>query len=438
MHILQNLRTGFVTILAVGLVVMSVGRGDAISDIQLVTGAHQQDIVRWEVTHFMDKWLHRATTVFSRPSHEQRLTDVAQFFSLGDQLNQAKSNLTQALATQSQPSESATADQQLIDSLNKERASLQPTVEETLEGAISQAAADEGVIDELGPLRWPPVDFTFEPGALVLVRSPKDRIERLSDLLLNPDISTLDQIAIENKVEADEPGISALIVRIGGVATYPSQVSPNGSLLDTLNLASHEWLHQWLIFKPLGRKWFAGGELQSINETVANIFGEENGDKAYEILTGQHVNRPPWTPPTLQPKQPIPPGVFDYTTEMRKTRSHLEDLLNAGKVDEASAYLEQRREEFVAHGYDIRKLNTAWFAFYGTYADSAASISPIEGQLRAIRADSGSLSAFLQRVSVIDKPGQLEQMALAAGWVPIDTSTGLPLNDSSGGSATTP
>ena len=105
----------------------------------------------------------------------------------------------------------------------------------------------------------------------------------------------------------------------------------------------------------------------------------------------------------------------------------LEALLDDGQVAEAEAYLEERRLEFVANGYNIRKLNNAWFAFNGTYADSAASISPIEGQLRAIRADSTGVDEFLRRVAVIDAPGQLERMALDAGWAPIDTSTGLPL-----------
>ena len=167
--------------------------------------------------------------------------------------------------------------------------------------------------------------------------------------------------------------------------------------------------------------------MQSINETVANIFGQEIGDLALERLTGERFARDPWVPPLVRERVEPEPGVFDFTREMRATRTELEQMLERGLVSEAEAFLEERRLEFVANGYHIRKLNNAWFAFNGTYADSAASISPIEGQLRAIRADSEDLAEFLNRVAGISREGELEAIALAAGWVPIDTTTGLPL-----------
>ena len=111
--------------------------------------------------------------------------------------------------------------------------------------------------------------------------------------------------------------------------------------------------------------------------------------------------------------------MFDFTREMRRTRTRLEGLLEEAGPDAAEAYLEERRLEFVANGFNIRKLNNAWFAFNGTYAGGPASISPIEGQLRTVRAASANLAEFLDRMSGITQPGQLEQMALEAGWVPI-------------------
>lgn len=406
-----------------------MGKGDVISDLRLAAGSYEQDLVRWELTHFMDKWLHRAGDLFSQDSNgdEERMEVLAEFFDLGGALGRAQVSLAQAVAAKEVSPDSVLQGQAEIEALTARRSELQPEVEEALEAAISKAVLEAGIIGGVGPIKWPPVDFTFEPGALLLVRSPKDRIARLEDLLLDPDISLLDQIALEEEVEGRYSNTSALIVRIGGVATYPAQVSPNQSLHGTLQVASHEWLHHWMIFKPLGRNWFAGGELQSINETVANIFGEEIGDRSYEILTGDPIVRAPWQPPTIQPRQEVDEGVFDYRREMRKTRTELELLLGAGRVEEADAYLEERRQLFVSHGYNIRELNTAWFAFFGTYGDSAASISPIEGQLRAIRADSADLSEFLDRVAVIDEPGELERMAIAVGWKPIDSRTGLPL-----------
>ncbi len=60
---------------------------------------------------------------------------------------------------------------------------------------------------------------------------------------------------------------------------------------------------------------------------------------------------------------------------MNETRVTVDQLLADGKIDQAEAYMEQRRELFVAHGYLIRKLNQAYFAFYGGYQTA----SPGEG-----------------------------------------------------------
>ena len=158
--------------------------------------------------------------------------------------------------------------------------------------------------------------------------------------------------------------------------------------------------------------------MTSVNETVANIASEEISDRALERLTGEVFVRDPWQPPQISERVEPDPDVFDFQREMRGTRTRLEELLTAGAVAEAEAYLEERRRVFVENGYNIRKLNTAWFAFHGTYADGPASISPLEAQIRSIRADSASLAEFLDRVAVIDEEGELEKVALEAGWTP--------------------
>lgn len=412
-------KTGSVllTALAVALVLVSAGRGDTPSEVRLVTGRYQQDLVRWELTHFWDKWLHLATVgLFRRsPTEEERRGAVDEFFALGGRLRSLTEELEQVLAS--------TADADLrapeavakdSDLLRERRDELRPSAEEALEVVISDVVDELGIIRHVGPVRWPPVDFTFEQNPLVLVRSPRDEIRRLDDVLLAPSVSLLEQVGLEEDVERRSNEDSALVLRVGGIATFPAQVTPSASLHATLVLASHEWLHHWLFFRPLGRKWFAAGELMSINETVANIASEEIGDLALRRLTGEVFEREPWRPRERRPEPP--PDVFDFGQEMRATRIRLEELLSEGLVGEAGVYLEERRLEFVANGHNIRKLNNAWFAFHGTYADSPASLSPIEAQLRAIRADAADLSDFLDRVSVIAEEGKLEALAREVGW----------------------
>ena len=76
---------------------------------------------------------------------------------------------------------------------------------------------------------------------------------------------------------------------------------------------------------------------------------------------------------------------FGFNEEMRETRLRVDELLANGKVGEAEAYMEERRLFFVENGYPIRRLNQAYFAFQGTYAENAASSSPIAGQLNRFR-----------------------------------------------------
>ena len=134
--------------------------------------------------------------------------------------------------------------------------------------------------------------------------------------------------------------------------------------------------------------------MASLNETVATLAGKEIGDKVYTSLTGKEVNQ------TMPPSSKLlDPDSFDFRAEMQQTRMQAEALLSAGNIEEAEKYMEERRQLFVANQYLIRKLNQAYFAFHGTYAASAASISPIGYQVQELRDHSESLENFLNTVS---------------------------------------
>ena len=87
-------------------------------------------------------------------------------------------------------------------------------------------------------------------------------------------------------------------------------------------------------------------------------------------------------------------------------------LLAEGKIDEAEAYMEARRIVFVKQGYLIRKLNQAYFAFYGAYADSpggAAGEDPVGPAVRALREQSDSLADFVNTISWMTNFEQLQK-----------------------------
>jgi hypothetical protein len=74
--------------------------------------------------------------------------------------------------------------------------------------------------------------------------------------------------------------------------------------------------------------------------------------------------------------------------------------------------MEQRRQLFWDNGYPIRKLNQAYFAFYGAYADipgGAAGEDPVGPAVRQLRAQSDSLGAFLRRIAQMTSFRQLQE-----------------------------
>jgi hypothetical protein len=186
-------------------------------------------------------------------------------------------------------------------------------------------------------------------------------------------------------------------------------------LSDTI---SHEWIHNWLSLRPLGINYTATPELRTMNETTASIAGTEISQIIMKLYypelaadgTIQIISMP------LHPTGPVnqPRLDFDFRAEMHLTRVHVDELLAAGKVDEAEAYMEQRREFFWNQGCPecyIRKLNQAYFAFFGAYADvpgGAAGEDPVGPAVRALRAQSKSLTEFLEIISKMTSFQQLQ------------------------------
>ena len=84
------------------------------------------------------------------------------------------------------------------------------------------------------------------------------------------------------------------------------------------------------------------------------------------------------------PEEP-PSDQFSLNRELRVTRLRVDELLAEGKIDEAEAYMEERRLYLVEQGVRLRKLNQAYFAFYGSYATNPSAANPIGGQLEWLR-----------------------------------------------------
>jgi hypothetical protein len=283
---------------------------------------------------------------------------------------------------------------------------LAPLAEAILQEQVSTTLADIGLT--LSGQPFPPVLFHITPLPYDLVISPRSKVEQDASISLIPDLSVDQQLALENRVDSGLD-VSSLVVPIGGIGTYPTMVVRTTALDWLANTIAHEWTHNWLTLQPLGINYDTTPELRSMNETTASISGQEISiqllKRFYPELAGefnvQTINQP------LNP----PKVVFDFNNEMHITRVQVDQLLADGKITQAETYMEQRRVFFWQNGYAIRKLNQAYFAFYGAYANvpgGAAGEDPVGPAVRALRAQSSSLADFLKIIARMSSFSQLQ------------------------------
>ena len=296
--------------------------------------------------------------------------------------------------------------------LEEQRSASQNQVERILEKQLKIVLAEQGIFNPLDSssrikINLPPVNFKLEKPPHLLVVSPRDRIESLREIILDQDISPEEMTAIE--AEADKLGVSSLVLEIGGLgSTYPSFVTNEASLRFTIDAAGEEWLHQYLFFRPLGFLYALDltglapdYEIASINETVASMLSKEIGALVYEKYYSAYQN-------SSQPSQED--SGFDFNREMRDIRRQVNRYLAQGEIELAEDFMEQKRQYLAANGYYIRKLNQAYFAFHGTYADSPTSISPIGAELEKLREQSASPKDFLATAATITSRQHLQDM----------------------------
>ena len=379
------------------LAVLAAGHGDyRPTPLDLAVLPYQYSLLNWELSHFPDKWLRKAGELLpwrEGETPERRNTLAQDFFSLGRELNELEGRLRYPDAS----SGAAHAQQNAgvlgakIEEIRERRRKMRPAVEEAVEAEISAVLAAEGFASRIG-LIFPPVDTVFASSPGVLILSPRERIHRQRTILLAPGISIEGRERIEGQIFQEE-NLSALVENTGGVAVYPSVVSVAASMHHAVVTAAHEWLHHWFFFRPLGQNFWDSPEMTTLNETAATLGGREIGDRAFTAMTGKRVDRDP------EPAASREPDAFDFDAAMRETRLRTDELLDQGKIEEAEAYMEERRQLMVANGHFVRKINQAFFAFHGSYADSPASISPINEQLEELRQLSETLEDFLKLVA---------------------------------------
>ncbi|MCX6010881.1 MAG: hypothetical protein NT134_01235 [Chloroflexi bacterium] len=298
-----------------------------------------------------------------------------------------------------------------LSGLEEQRAALVGSVEQIIADQIREVLHEQGIFnpwDECIGLRitFPPVNFIMSKLPYLLVISPRDRIESLREIALRGNL-TLEEIeSIET--EADALGVSSLVVALGGTgALYPTLVLDDASLRFTIDAAVEEWLHQYLALKPLGFRYILDllgisrdYEIATMNETLAGIVSAEIGAL---VLAKYYPDYADSSPP------PSDDG-FDFNREMREIRIAVDAYLAQGEIELAKEFMEEKQQYLLSMGYYIRKLNQAYFAFHGAYADDPTSVSPIGFELKRLRGQIDSLKKFLNTVADMTSQQELQEM----------------------------
>jgi len=288
--------------------------------------------------------------------------------------------------------------------LRAEAAVRQPIAEAIIEEQVAVVLYREGLAVLGQP--FPPVGIRFTPLPTRLVVSPRERIETTYSQSLSPGLDVAQWEVIEEQVEG-EFDVSALVTNIGGLSAWPAMLLEYPDLPWMLEVTAHEWTHHRLDLSPLGWEYDRRQETRTINETTASIVGKEVGRAALALYYFDLL------PPEAGASPPLAsePPAFDFNAQMHATRMVVDQLLERGLVEVAEQYMERRRQFFWEQGYQIRRLNQAYFAFHGSYADEpgAAGEDPVGPAVCRLREQSPSLRAFLSRIGRITTLAQLEE-----------------------------
>ncbi|NUM44329.1 MAG: hypothetical protein HUU38_06440 [Anaerolineales bacterium] len=382
--------------------------GDSLERIRAFTRDIEFDYIAWTLDAF---WLKFEQFSLGTPAYlpdETNAQLVLTYIDLIRTIQQKEGELATLYADPNitDPDMTSTPLRTELAALYDQRTHLGPLAETILQSQLRVILDEMGLA--VGGQALPPILYhsTAIPHALII--SPRDAIRQDQNLSISPDITLDEQVALEEQVAAAQ-NVSALVVPIGGVGTYPTMVAQTSNLNWLAEVVAHEWIHNYFTLRPLGVSYLNSGELRTMNETAASIGGKELGRaliaRFYPAFLPPEPPTPVPTPQTSEPTPtPEPPSepVFNFNAEMRETRVTAEALLAEGKIEEAEQYMELRRQFLWDNGYRIRKLNQAYFAFYGAYADSpggAAGSDPVGEAVRQLRAQSTSLKDFLNTMS---------------------------------------
>lgn len=420
---IQRILRGFeITILLIILAALTGYSNPSLTNpiekVRAYTRSLEFDYVEWMAKAAIVKMRAATVNLPQTLDREEQKQIVMEYFQTTQFILEKEYLLSQLYADPTiQDKEAATATVRAdLTKLYLRQEQIAPLAEAILQEQVTQVLVEQGLTAAGQPL--PNVWYHSTPLPMALIVSPRDRIEQTANISVNTDLTVDEQVNLEDDVSKGL-NVSSLVVQIGGVGVYPTMVARTTNVNWLLSTIAHEWIHNYLTLRPLGLLYSETPELRTMNETTASIAGDEIGaiviEKFYPELKPA-ASFPNLSLVSLSFDRPDPETLvrppFDFRAQMHETRINADALLAAGKIEEAEAYMEARRQIFLQNGYLLRKINQAYFAFHGAYADvpgGAAGEDPVGPAVRALRAQSASLKDFINTMAWMWSFEQLQE-----------------------------
>jgi len=402
----------FLVIIVCLLLCITVGcatPGSFESHLNDIIGSYRFSIARWEIealSYEIEDFIFGGEDVTADDSPL-----VLEYFSLSQQIG----DIEWQMEFGGLQADEIKALKEEMTALQAQKNGIEDSVEKVIEQQIRKTLAQMGIYNPLDSqlnldISFPPVNFELEQPPHLLIVSPRESIERIKEIPLVQDITMEEREEIEAAI--DELGVSSIVVGLGGMATYPSFVIDTAGLQFTINVAIEEWLHQYLFFRPLGFLYamhltgaFPNSDIAVMNETLVGIVRDEIGSVLYQKYYQPYLEEAAQAAALSQSEE----EEFDFYKEMREIRLAVDDYLAQGEAEEAEAFMEEKRLFLASKGYYIRRLNQAYFAFYGTYAASPTSVNPIGTELKTLREQTDSLAEYLNTVAAMNNRQDLQK-----------------------------
>jgi len=417
LNMLVNRLRILVIFVAIALLVVgsSVTSDNPLDGLRKYTRGVEFDFVEWEISALFNKAV-SASLKLERFLDNKQQVDVVQTWLAGTEnvINLEQDLLTAQNDSSPNRDELVRAAKTNLDQKKTDQNRLAKLAESVLQNQTEVTLAKAGF--GLGGQILPPVLYQVSDLPLNLIISPRTEIRNVLSLSLDPGLDAVEKDEIETGIYK-EYDLSALIEPVGGIGAYPTMVMRTTDLNWLTETIAHEWIHNYLAFFPLGMRYYVNDQMRTINETTASLAGKEIGldliISFYPDRTPRYyLQMPTYTTVLAEGAETLNP--FDFRAEMHETRVKVDALLAEGKVEEAEQYMEARRRFFWQNGYRLRKINQAYFAFYGSYNDTpgggASGADPVGPAVQALRTRYYSLNEFLQAIRFVSSFDQLLQL----------------------------